>query len=147
MRAMTLARNAPIHAHPLALREIAEPEPDRGEIRVQVRACAICRTDLHVIEGDLPARRLPLIPGHQAVGVVDALAAGTSRLALGERVGIAWLRSTCGRCRFCVTGKENLCEDSTYTGWTHDGGYAEYAIVPEAFAYRIPPGRSEEHTS
>ena len=140
MRAMLLAAQAPVTSSPLALTELPLPEPGRGEVRVRIRACATCRTDLHIIEGDLPARRLPLVPGHQAVGVVDAVAAGTSRLALGERVGIAWLRSTCGRCRFCVTGKENLCEDSTYTGWTHDGGYAEYAIVPEAFAYRIPPG-------
>ena len=139
MRAMLLAAQAPVTSSPLALTELPLPEPGPGEVRVRIRACATCRTDLHIIEGDFPARRLPLVPGHQAVGVVDALAAGTSRLALGERVGIAWLRSTCGRCRFCVTGKENLCEDSTYTGWTHDGGYAEYAIVPEAFAYRIPP--------
>ena len=140
MRAMLLAAQAPGTSSPLALTELPLPEPGPGEVRVRIRACATCRTDLHIIEGDLPARRLPLVPGHQAVGVVDAVGAGTSRLALGERVGIAWLRSTCGRCRFCVTGKENLCEDSTYTGWTHDGGYAEYAIVPEAFAYRIPPG-------
>lgn len=139
MRAMQLAAQAPVASSPLALTEIPLPEPGPGEVRVRIRACATCRTDLHIIEGDLPARRLPLVPGHQAVGVVDAAGPGASRLAPGERVGIAWLRSTCGRCRFCVTGKENLCEDSTYTGWTHDGGYAEYTIVPEAFAYRIPP--------
>jgi propanol-preferring alcohol dehydrogenase len=104
-----------------------------------VLACAACRTDLHVVEGDLPPRRLPLVPGHQVVGVVDGLGAGARRFAPGERVGIAWLRSTCGACRHCAAGRENLCEASTYTGWTHDGGYAEACCAPEAFAYRIPP--------
>jgi propanol-preferring alcohol dehydrogenase len=92
-----------------------------------------------VVEGDLPARRLPLVPGHQVVGTVDSLGPGATRFRVGDRVGIAWLRSTCGRCRFCLGGRENLCADSTYTGWTHDGGYAEYACVPEVFAYAIPP--------
>ncbi|OGK81000.1 MAG: alcohol dehydrogenase [Candidatus Rokubacteria bacterium GWC2_70_16] len=140
MRAMVLAAQAPVASSPLRPAELPLPEPGPGEVRVRVRACAACRTDLHVIEGDLPPRRLPLVPGHQAVGVVEALGAGASRLRAGDRVGIAWLRSTCGRCRFCVAGRENLCEGSTYTGWTHDGGYAEQACVPEAFAYRIPPG-------
>ena len=140
MRAMLLAAQAPVASSPLGLTELPLPEPGPREVRVRIRACATCRTDLHVIEWDLPARRLPLVPGHQAVGVVDALGQGTSRLALGERVGIAWLRSTCGACRFCAAGRENLCERSTYTGWTHDGGYAEYAAVPETFAYRIPAG-------
>ena len=140
MRAMLLAAQAPVASSPLGLTELPLPEPGPREVRVRIRACATCRTDLHVIEGDLPARRLPLVPGHQAVGVLDTLGPETSRLALGERVGIAWLRSTCGACRFCAAGRENLCERSTYTGWTHDGGYAEYAAVPETFAYRIPAG-------
>ena len=106
---------------------------------MRVRACGACRTDLHVVEGDLRPRRLPVIPGHQVVGIVDALGAGATRFRIGDRVGIAWLRSTCGHCRFCLSARENLCEDSTYTGWTHDGGYAEQACVPEAFAYAIPP--------
>jgi propanol-preferring alcohol dehydrogenase len=100
----------------------------------------VCRTDLHVIEGDLPPRRLPLVPGHQAVGTVDARGAGARRFRPGERVGVAWLRSTCGRCAYCRSGRENLCDASTYTGWTHDGGYAEFLTVPEAFAYPIPAG-------
>jgi propanol-preferring alcohol dehydrogenase len=91
-----------------------------------------------VIEGDLPPRRLPLVPGHQAVGVVEALGADARRFQVGDRVGIAWLRSSCETCRFCRTGRENLCERSTYTGWTHDGGYATHCCVPEAFAYAIP---------
>lgn len=138
MRAMLLGAQSPIGTSPLAPGDLPLPEPGPGEVRVRIRACATCRTDLHVIEGDLPPRKLPIVPGHQAVGVADAPGPGATRFAHGERVGIAWLRSTCGACRFCVRGRENLCEGSTYNGWTHDGGYAEYACVPEAFAYRIP---------
>src|SRR5262245_22562815 len=130
MRAMQLSAQAPILEAPLAPTAVIAPEPSPGEIRVRVHACATCRTDLHVIEGDLSPRRLPLIPGHQAVGIVEARAAGATRFADGDRVGIAWLRSTCGVCRYCTGGRENLCESSTYTGWTHDGGYAESLCVP-----------------
>ncbi len=140
MRAMLLRSQAAVGTSPLEITELPTPTPGPGEIRVRVRACATCRTDLHVIEGDLPARRLPLVPGHQVVGTVDALGPAAARFRVGERVGIGWLRSTCGACRFCKGGKENLCEDSAYTGWTHDGGYAEYCCVPEAFAYAIPAG-------
>jgi propanol-preferring alcohol dehydrogenase len=139
MRAMRLEAQASIASAPLRLVDMPLPEPGQGEIRVRIRACAVCRTDLHVIEGDLASRRLPLIPGHQAVGVVETLGSGAARFRPGERVGIAWLRSSCGRCRFCAAGRENLCEASTYTGWTHDGGYAEACCVPEAFAYALPP--------
>jgi propanol-preferring alcohol dehydrogenase len=139
MRAMRLDVQAPIASAPLRPVEMPPPEPGPGEIRVRVRACALCRTDLHVIEGDLPPRRLPLVPGHQAVGVVEALGPNAARFRRGDRVGVAWLRSSCGACRFCVAGRENLCEASTYTGWTHDGGFAEACCVPETFAYAIPP--------
>ena len=138
MHAMVVSIQRPIADAPLEATELVMPDPGPGEVRVRVRACAACRTDLHVIEGDLPPRRLPIVPGHQVVGVVDAAGSGATRFRLGDRVGIAWLRSTCGRCRFCATGRENLCADSTYTGWTHDGGYAQYCCVPEAFAYAIP---------
>jgi propanol-preferring alcohol dehydrogenase len=138
MRAMVLTAQAKIAGHPLRLMERPVPDPGPGEIRVRVRACGACRTDLHVIEGDLAPRRLPLIPGHQVVGVVEALGRGAGRYELGDRVGIAWLRSTCGRCRFCISGRENLCAESAYTGWTHDGGFAERCCVSEAFAYAIP---------
>jgi propanol-preferring alcohol dehydrogenase len=107
---------------------------------VAVAACGVCRTDLHLAEGDLVPRRHGVVPGHEIVGVVDALGADTSRFALGDRIGIAWLRGTCGRCRWCRSGRENLCPDATFTGWDADGGYAEYAVVPEAFAYRLPDG-------
>jgi propanol-preferring alcohol dehydrogenase len=138
MRAMRLLSQAPIASAPLTAGELPRPEPGPLELRVRVRACATCRTDLHVIEGDLPPRRLPLVPGHQVVGIVDALGPGATRFRPGARVGVAWLRSTCGTCRYCATGRENLCASSTYTGWTDDGGYAEYCAVPEAFAYAIP---------
>ena len=138
MRAMVVRVQRPIADAPLDATEVAVPDPDPGEVRVRVRACATCRTDLHVIEGDLLARRLPIVPGHQVVGVVDVAGAGATRFKAGDRIGVAWLRSTCGRCRFCKARRENLCADSTYTGWTHDGGYAQYCCVPEAFAYAIP---------
>lgn len=114
------------------------PAPAADEILVQVRACGICRTDLHLVEGDLGPRRPRVIPGHQIVGVVVDSGDDASRFALGSRVGIAWLRKTCGACRWCRSGAENLCQASLYTGWDADGGLAEYAVVPEAFAYRIP---------
>ena len=138
MRGMQLQAQAPIASSPLHPVESPTRAPASGEIRVRVRCCATCRTDLHVIEGDLPPRRMPVVPGHQAVGVVDAVGPGARRFRTGDRVGIAWLRSTCGVCAFCTTGRENLCELSTYTGWTHDGGYATHCCVPEAFAYSIP---------
>ena len=138
MRAMLLHRQGPIAGAPLALADLPVPAPGSGEIRVQVRCCAACRTDLHVVEGDLPPRRLPIVPGHQAVGVVEALGPGATRFRPGDRVGVAWLRSTCGTCAFCRSRRENLCERSRYTGWTDDGGYAEQCCVPEAFAYPIP---------
>jgi len=103
-----------------------------------VRACGICRTDLHVVEGDLPPRKRPVIPGHQAVGTVDAHGTGASRFPTGARVGIAWLARACGTCGFCAAGRENLCESPQFTGYHRDGGFAEYAIVPELFAYPIP---------
>jgi alcohol dehydrogenase, propanol-preferring len=136
---MRIVGQAPIGSRPLALVETREPVPGPGEVLVRVRTCAICRTDLHVIEGDLPPRRLPLIPGHQAVGQVERLGPGSTRFRPRDRVGIAWLRGTCGVCGFCRTGRENLCAASTYTGYHADGGYAELTVVPEAYAYPIPP--------
>ena len=140
MRAMVLQRPAPIAEAPLKLLDIDPPEPADDEVLVKVRCCAICRTDLHVIEGELPAQRLPLIPGHQIVGEVVRLGKACRRLKTGQRVGIAWLRRTCGQCEYCTAGRENLCEASRYTGYHADGGYAEYAVVPEEFAYPIPGG-------
>ena len=140
MRAMSLRAQGPVETRPLALVEREAPRPGVGEILVRVEACAVCRTDLHVIEGDLPLRRPGLVPGHQAVGTVAAQGPGAARFRAGERVGIAWLRHSCGRCRFCLRGDENLCLEPRFTGWDEDGGYAELAVVPEAFAHALPAG-------
>lgn len=138
MQAMVLQSCAPIETAPLGLEQLPDPSPGAGEIRVKVRACGICRTDLHVIEGELPQLDQPVIPGHQVVGMVDQAGAHTKRFAIGRRVGIAWLHHTCGTCAGCRAGQENLCENSLFTGYHAPGGYAEYAIVNEDFAYGIP---------
>lgn len=127
-----------IDSHPLRLSEIPMPLPGPGELRVRVSVCGVCRTDLHVAEGDLPVHHSQVVPGHEVVGVVDALGAGSVRFDVGKRVGIAWLRHTCGLCRWCRTGAENLCISPRFTGWDENGGYAEYAVVDEAYAYAIP---------
>jgi propanol-preferring alcohol dehydrogenase len=143
IKAMLLHRNSPIAEKPLQLTEIPCPEPGPGEILVDVSVCAVCRTDLHVIEGDLPAQKMPLIPGHQVVGRVERLGPGCGRFKEGDRVGIAWLRKTCGSCDYCRRGMENLCPDSLYTGYHDDGGYAEKTVVSEAFAYELPEAFSD----
>ena len=138
MKAMVLTQTADIHTGPLNLQEVTDPVPGPGELRLRVRCCAICRTDLHVIEGDLPEAKRPIIPGHQIIGIVDALGEGCRQFQIGQRVGVAWLRQTCGQCRFCLSGRENLCAAQQFTGYHADGGYAEQTVVPEAFAYEIP---------
>lgn len=147
MRAWVVDRPGPISTGPLRLIEREPPEPGPGEVRVQVRACGVCRTDLHLAEGDLPPRRHGVVPGHEVVGVVDALGPGATRFAAGDRLGIAWLRWTCGRCRFCRRGAENLCVEPRFTGWDADGGYAGFAAVPEAYAYTIPEEFDDEHAA
>ena len=144
MRAWVLDRPAPIASAPLRLRELPDPEPLAGEVRLRVHLCALCRTDLHVIEGELPPVKSPLVPGHQVIGIVDRAGPGCRLLSAGDRVGVAWLRHTCGVCEFCRSGKENLCEAARFTGYHADGGYAEWAIVPEEFAYRIPEAFRDE---
>jgi propanol-preferring alcohol dehydrogenase len=138
MRAWAVERPGPIGTGPLVPVERPVPEPGPGELRVAVRACGVCRTDLHVAEGDLPVHRPGVVPGHEIVGVVDAVGPGAGRFAPGERIGIAWLRHTDGTCRFCRRGDENLCLDPQFTGWDADGGYAEWAVVDERYAYRLP---------
>jgi propanol-preferring alcohol dehydrogenase len=142
MRAMSLRAQAPVESRPLELQEREGLRPGPGEILVRVEVCAVCRTDLHVVEGDLALRREGIVPGHEAVGRVVAHGAGAGRFRVGDRVGIAWLRQTCGECRFCLRGDENLCLAPHFTGWDADGGYAEEAVVPEAFAHALPPGPS-----
>jgi propanol-preferring alcohol dehydrogenase len=138
MRAMLMRQPGSVADRPLRLEELAVPTPRAGEILVEIRACAICRTDLHVVEGELPALRTPLVPGHQAVGRVAGRGEAATRFREGDRVGIAWLRRTCGACLYCATDRENLCERAEFTGWHADGGYAEYAVVDEDYAYAIP---------
>ena len=138
MQAWVVQRPGPIGTGPLRAIERDVPEPGPAEVRVRVRACGVCRTDLHLAEGDLAPRRSAAVPGHEIVGTVDAVGSAAGRFAVGDRIGVAWLRGTCGRCRWCRTGRENLCPDAAFTGWDADGGYAEYALVPEAFAYRLP---------
>jgi propanol-preferring alcohol dehydrogenase len=139
MRACVLRAPRPVTERPLALEEVARPAPCRGEVLVRVAACGVCRTDLHVVEGELEVRRTPLIPGHQIVGVVAEQGAGVQAPVVGTRVGVAWLGRTCGACRFCARGRENLCEAPDFTGWTRDGGFAEYVCAAAAdFTYALP---------
>ncbi len=138
MKAFVLRDAAPIQEHPLQLTDVPRPEPGPGQLLLRVRACGICRTDLHVIEGDLPPARRPIIPGHQVVGTVEEIGEEVRGWERGDRAGVAWLRGTCGRCEFCRTGRENLCEGSRYTGYHEHGGFAEYTLAPADWAYRIP---------
>lgn len=138
MRAWVVKAAGPISTGPLRAVDIEPPRPAAGEVRVRVLACGVCRTDLHLAEGDLLPHRPATVPGHEVVGVVDAVGRGAHRFAVGDRIGIAWLRGTCGACRFCRTGRENLCPKARFTGWDADGGYAEHAVVPESYAYRLP---------
>jgi alcohol dehydrogenase, propanol-preferring len=147
MRAWVVTDPGPVGTGPLELTDLDDPEPGPGEVRVRVRTCGVCRTDLHVAEGDLEVLRPRVVPGHEVVGVVDRVGSGATRFDVGERVGIAWLRATCGACRHCRRGAENLCVRPQFTGWTHDGGYAELAVVDEAFAYRIPDAFDDEEAA
>lgn len=143
MKAMVLGTQANIDTAPLKLTDLPSPIPGVGEVRLKVHCCAICRTDLHVIEGDLPPQKLPLIPGHQFVGTVDALGPGVTGFQIGSRVGVAWLRKTCGSCTFCQTGRENLCAAAIFTGYHEHGGFATEAVVPSDYAYAIADSLSD----
>jgi alcohol dehydrogenase, propanol-preferring len=147
MKAMQLSAAAPIGRSPLSLVDVPQPQPQACQVRMKVSCCAVCRTDLHIVEGDLPLVYSPIIPGHQVVGVIDQVGPACKRLQVGQRVGIAWLRHVCGKCRFCLAGRENLCPYSQYTGYHADGGYAEYALVPEDFAYELPDAFDDQSTS
>jgi len=133
MKAMVLRRIGTL----LRPEETLPPEPCSGQIRVKVEACAVCRTDLHVVDGDLSQPKLPLIPGHEIVGIVDRIGTGVGGFAMGERVGIPWLGHTCGKCPYCATGHENLCDEPLFTGYTRDGGFAELAVADAAFVFKL----------
>lgn len=147
MRAWQVVAPGPVESGPVTLTDVPAPEPCNGEIGVRVLACGVCRTDLHVVEGDLAPRRKQVIPGHEVVGMVETLGEGVTRFSVGDRVGIAWLRHTCGTCRWCVRGEENLCVSPRFTGWDDDGGYAEYAVVDQEYAYPIPEAFSTEEAA
>jgi len=143
MKAMMVQQPQPIDKHPLTLVDLPVPEPRAGEVLVKVEVCGVCRTDLHVTEGDLPPHRSPVVPGHEAVGIVAKLGPGTGRLLKeGERVGVAWLHASCGSCAYCQRGEENLCTTPRFTGYDENGGYAEYLTAPEEFVYSLPSGVS-----
>jgi propanol-preferring alcohol dehydrogenase len=144
MRAMRVRTPRPVEDRPLEACEEPLPEPGPGEVRVAVEVCGVCRTDLHVAEGDLAPQRPSVVPGHEVVGRIDALGPGAAGLREGDRVGVAWLQRSCGACRFCARGSENLCLAPRFTGWHADGGYADYAVAPAEFVYRLPEAADAE---
>lgn len=138
MKAMQLISPGPVEHSPLTLKELARPTPGRGEVLLRVRACAVCHTDLHIAEGELPPKRIPVIPGHQIVGVVESAGADSGNHLPGDRVGLPWLYSTDGSCEYCIGGQENLCSNARFTGYDVDGGFAEFVIASDHFVYPIP---------
>ncbi len=147
MQAWVVEQPGPMASRPLRWVSLPEPEPAAHEVVVEVSACGVCRTDLHLAEGDLAPHRPRTVPGHEVVGVVTDVGSGCTRLRAGDRVGVAWLRHTCGSCRWCRRGLENLCPHAQFTGWDADGGYAEQTVVPEGFAYRIPVDWSDAYAA
>ena len=147
MRAWAVDVPGPMSSHPLVAVERARPVPGAGEVLLRVSACGVCRTDLHLAEGDLLPRHPHTVPGHEVVGTIEELGPGSRRFALGQRIGIAWLRKTCGMCHWCRRGAENLCVAPRFTGWDADGGFAEYAVVDEAFAYELPDSFDDVHAA
>ncbi len=138
MRAMVFEGAGAPQDQPLELRELDVPEPGPGEVLIKVTACAVCRTDLHVVDGDLPNPKLPLVPGHEIVGRIAGLGPGVEAFRIGERVGVPWLGWTCGACKFCTSGRENLCDDARFTGYTLDGGFADYTVADARYVFPIP---------
>lgn len=147
MKASLLRSPAPIETSPLEFADVPAPQPAEGEVLIRVRMCGVCRTDLHVVEGELPPRKSPVIPGHQVVGVVEQCGRAARRFEAGARVGVAWLHHTDGTCEYCKAGAENLCDHPTFTGYTVDGGYAEFITAPEDFVYAIPEGFGDEQAA
>ena len=147
MRAWWVGTPGPADGRPLVAGTRSEPHAGDGQVRVRVSTCGVCRTDLHLAEGDLAPRAPDVIPGHEVVGVVDEVGTGADGFDIGDRAGIAWLRATCGRCRFCRRGAENLCLRPRFTGWDDDGGYAEFAVVDAGYAYHLPERYDDEHAA
>jgi propanol-preferring alcohol dehydrogenase len=147
MKAWLLRSPAPVETNPLDLTEVPTPEPIGGQLLIKVHACAVCRTDLHVVEGELPPRKSTVIPGHQVIGTVERSGPDARRFQRGDRVGVAWLHRTDGVCGYCTSGRENLCDSPDFTGYTVDGGYAEYVTAPDTFVYAIPEGFADIHAA
>ena len=147
MKAMVLREPKPVENNPLGLVDLSVPEPAPGQVRLRVGACGVCHTDLHLVEGEIATPKLPVVPGHQIVGRVDALGEGVTRFAVGDRAGVPWLYSTCGECEYCQSGLENLCDNARFTGQHADGGFAEYMVVPASFAYSIPMGFPDDQAA
>lgn len=147
MKAMLLQTDGDVTTNPLQMRDIPLPDPGPSQVRIRVTVCGVCRTDLHIVEGELPSSTRPIIPGHETVGIIDQLGSGVTQFKEGDRIGIAWLQATCQTCEFCQTGRENLCAHATFTGYHVNGGYAEYALVSERFAYPIPNIFSDEEAA
>jgi len=150
MKAALLNKPAPVSTNPLVVSDVATPTPRSGEILVRVSHCGVCRTDLHIVEGELPQRKSPVIPGHQVIGTIESFGSGSSgghKFNLGDRVGVAWLHHTDGTCHYCRTGAENLCDHPTFTGYTVDGGYAEFVVADEEFVYAIPPSFTDQQAA
>jgi propanol-preferring alcohol dehydrogenase len=147
MKAWAVGTPGPVDSQPLVPVEREVPVPGRGQIRLRVRVCGVCRTDLHLAEGDLLPKHHQVVPGHEVVGTVDAIGTGCDRFSMGARVGVPWLARTCGRCRFCLSGRENLCVVPLFTGWDVDGGYAGYVLANESFAYAIPDVFSDQEAA
>jgi propanol-preferring alcohol dehydrogenase len=137
MKAWILENQKPIEKKPLVLKEVPDPHPKAHEIRIKNIACGVCRTDIHVAEGDLPPKKLPLILGHEVAGIVDEIGEEVSLFKIGDRAGIAWINSTCGRCKFCLSDRENLCPHAHFTGWDANGGFAEFSVVSSDFAFHL----------
>lgn len=138
MKAIILEKQEMLESKPLKLRDVPIPEPSPQEVRIKIHVCGACRTDLHIVEGELSAHKMPLIPGHQIVGTIDKMGEGVKKWKVGERVGIPWLHKTCGKCKYCLRGQENLCESALFTGYDVDGGFAEFTVAPEDFVYHLP---------
>lgn len=147
MKACLLNAPARVETNPLQFMEVPAPQPEKGEVLIRVHACGVCRTDLHVVEGELPPQKSPVIPGHQVVGRIEQLGEGARRFSNGTRVGVAWLHKTDGVCEYCQRGEENLCDHPTFTGYGVNGGYAEFVVAPEDFVYSIPAQFSDEQAA
>ncbi len=147
MKAMILKKQDRIENSPLRLEELPVPEPQASEIRLKISVCGVCRTDLHIVEGELPAHKMPVIIGHQIVGRVDKLGRNAKKYKLGERLGVPWLFKACGICKYCKSNRENLCDNPMFTGYDADGGFAEYTIVEEDFAYPLPENYTDREVA